>query len=1439
MASEAQNDGARPALPERDSANNEAEETTSLHNSSSSIPPPTYSVDENVPSKEGAQARQSKPQWLPTTLKWQYLCGVLATTIIILAVVVALHVRSQLHSGLCDDDGSSGTYFLSRFMPTLVAVAYVFSTSVILDDVKLSEPYARLASPAGAPVTSTLYWIPGAWWSTLYNSLPNKRRTQKFSCTMFCTSLALILGFLILSPFSSTLLVTQDVIFSQHNTFGQLSISSQLPILASASSTTYFRTIGNVLQNVTTSAWITEKYAVVPFWPADQKLESMGAFVGPGSQVWHAETLVMSTELECEPLRLGEVSLVKDLEVTKDSAPFISFESGSGCSLSMSIDNSSSYLPFSSWTAPTDFASDYVWASNMSGCTGDEVMLFATAPFTNNDDVPKPDPNVQAKGSLCSARYYLANTTVAVSVGSGESIVSVDEDDYKRNRYQLPESFLDVPRLQTLFLNKTSWPQRIFSGYNIELRGPGTLLAAGYEFSLENLVRDQMLPSKASRLKQRFFGEMMRDIFDSALATDEPRVQVSGKIVSNRRRVVIVPVAAITLEVVLLINLVLLLVAFISSRLSRRPLELNANPATSIAVANLMSRDPDTLRQLNDPNLTTPLGLYSEIKNLWCKNIGNALYVFDSGARTEPQITAKHLGKLTDRSSLPWVLHLIPAASLFATLLVVAVAISVLLGFSETEGLYQTAFVWQIDFKFAGMQLEAINPASVLTTFLASCIALWWGSIDSSMRKLQPFLSLAKNPLRGSEGVGLSYEASYMLWAALRAFRRRQWILVLVSCGAFHAEICEYPQNNVQTILTIFIVTIAMSALWSRAHSVKSFATQIPVSLEIRQVPLLLVGHFNSHDFYSSSYQGDTLRETFMNQTTSWMYGANIQLTLNGSEPSWSSDGWSFAPVDLSGVPTKVIQNIGDDSSTADESGAPLPSATLATLDTVGVHARLECTPYDSLEDTSTWTTKQDLTNSTYWNTTSNPSSLKTAYELGTIACSSDNPNTGLGYLCGTAGGINVSSTFYVQPPQLACCENRTDDEFGPASVGYWSANRVHGRLYPQVADVYPFNLTIKWLRGTPQEGFVMANASAESRRLLWHEPPQMTALNCRPVLETAKSRVTVDIASHKVHNFTLSSDPVPDDNAWTDLFSYHIPVVDLPIDIIGYPVNITISYGAYFLAALVGASDISALSATARSGYQDTETLDEQTFNIREPGLNLDYMSYSMFTLVDSDPLALLDQATLERTSQQVFSTFFQHYASASVTTGNGGGAFQKLDERLPADLTDVTDRSMVDPPANPRAGEMVSVEVMQPVEVLQMSRVAAAIALAVLLWLLVTTVALTYRSRDYKARLRWRVETIADVLVMVAGSERLIKLLNEKGLRGAKYDPAAREVLREFTTDGGTVRWGIELTAGDSKKEATEGTSTTGPPVSIPDSPLLDNTSASAPLNPGRNQD
>jgi hypothetical protein len=49
----------------------------------------------------------------------------------------------------------------------------------------------------------------------------------------------------------------------------------------------------------------------------------------------------------------------------------------------------------------------------------------------------------------------------------------------------------------------------------------------------------------------------------------------------------------------------------------------------------------------------------------------------------------------------------------------------------------------------------------------------------------------------------------------------------------------------------------------------------------------------------------------YSDPTKNWLAGASIQLALNGTHLPWTSEGWSFLPVDLSDVsgPKVVYQN--------------------------------------------------------------------------------------------------------------------------------------------------------------------------------------------------------------------------------------------------------------------------------------------------------------------------------------------------------------------------------------------------------------------------------------------------------------------------------------------------------------------------------------------------
>ena len=120
-------------------------------------------------------------------------------------------------------------------------------------------------------------------------------------------------GFLVISPLSSTFIVSQHVVFTRTTQFSQIDMTSNLPVQSNPLSTTYFRTISSILQNVTTSAWIGGKYTVLPFWPTEMEHAPLGPIIPSSNQTWEANTTIFSTELDCEDFKLDSISSVKRL----------------------------------------------------------------------------------------------------------------------------------------------------------------------------------------------------------------------------------------------------------------------------------------------------------------------------------------------------------------------------------------------------------------------------------------------------------------------------------------------------------------------------------------------------------------------------------------------------------------------------------------------------------------------------------------------------------------------------------------------------------------------------------------------------------------------------------------------------------------------------------------------------------------------------------------------------------------------------------------------------------------------------------------------------------------------------------------------------------------------------------------------------------------------
>ena len=227
-------------------------------------------------------------------------------------------------------------------------------------------------------------------------------------------------------------------------------------------------------------------------------------------------------------------------------------------------------------------------------------------------------------------------------------------------------------------------------------------------------------------------------------------------------------------------------------------------------------------------------------------------------------------------------------------------------------------------------------------------------------------------------------------------------------------------------------------------------------------------------------------------------------------------------------------------------------------------------------------------------------------------------------------------------------------------------------------------------------------------------------------------------------------------------------------------------------------------------------EDLNDKTFNFRLPGLNLDYMSYAMFSLVQKNPQALLDLTTLHRVANEVFSTFFQHYASNNVSLTDGGRVFQPIGASLPFGLPPIVNFSTnqassyqdsnIRPPTN--LNNTIEATIHYPVNELIMSPTAVYLCLAILT-LLTGIASLVYffphNAAQFK-NLPRDMETLASIIALVYDSPKLQEWVqvNEEQLRDV---PRATRGEKK----NGTFRYKKEYTLQTPTPTTTQSTQAT----------------------------
>lgn len=194
------------------------------------------------------------------------------------------------------------------------------------------------------------------------------------------------------------------------------------------------------------------------------------------------------------------------------------------------------------------------------------------------------------------------------------------------------------------------------------------------------------------------------------------------------------------------------------------------------------------------------------------------------------------------------------------------------------------------------------------------------------------------------------------------------------------------------------------------------------------------------------------------------------------------------------------------------------------------------------------------------------------------------------------------------------------------------------------------------------------------------------------------------------------------------------------------------------------------------------------------------------MYTMADKDLRALLNYTTLTTYANQTVQTFFQHFIQSGLNLTSGGYAYQAIDDHTMSTLGHAIDENgtAISQPIYPafNTGRTVVATVTKRIQILYLNPAATFLSIGILLWLVGTAAVVICVQRRYTRSMLRNVELIADVLVLVAGSENFLNLVQERGVV-LKRDENVCTKLGWFKGRDGEVRWGVEVVGGRNAVE------------------------------------
>jgi hypothetical protein len=237
------------------------------------------------------------------------------------------------------------------------------------------------------------------------------------------------------------------------------------------------------------------------------------------------------------------------------------------------------------------------------------------------------------------------------------------------------------------------------------------------------------------------------------------------------------------------------------------------------------------------------------------------------------------------------------------------------------------------------------------------------------------------------------------------------------------------------------------------------------------------------------------------------------------------------------------------------------------------------------------------------------------------------------------------------------------------------------------------------------------------------------------PIIEAADATVLVDRDTGNIQSYDITGSVSPAESAWSDVFIRHSlsngNSTQHYNETYDGPLNITTSYGVMFMDFMFKAADPRAEDLGVFATCW--EAINDNAFVMRdqEYGMNVDLMTYSMFSLANKDPQALLDYTTLVAHADRTFQIFFQHFVSNGLSLEEGDLVYQRIGE----DSTDALGAPMAwngsalpsHPYASLNTNRTVEAWVPNRIQVLHMNPIATYISVVIIIWLIGTTAVVT----------------------------------------------------------------------------------------------------------------